>query len=1042
VNRERWLILYCLAVGALGWAWLILNGLPDLPWTLVVLFLALALLVESAGFRVPPSDPHSLVGVVVLTTALAIGAPAGALVGALSGLIFGVLQPLIYGRPRTFYSLVGRPVLRGGVRAIAVLLGAALAARVGGAQDELKLLVVSLLCYAAVIQLHRVVRELLQGGRTGLSTWWTSSWRAAFSAEVAPLPAAALGAAIYKGLGVIYFTLAGAALLAASMAVRWGALNLQYQRRSVRELALLNEVSRAIIRSELDVEALCELIYREASKVVDTASFHLGLFAPTGDQYTLLIRVQDRVRLPPLTVDLPAGDGIVGWIRETGRALLVEDFSAEMEKLPARPRYQSERPPHSGIYVPLIAGDSVIGSISIQSYRPRAFGADDMRLLSLIADQAAVAISKARAFDEARQRAVQLQAIHGVSERITAILDLDELLPSVVKLIQEHFGYHPVHIFTLEEGGALVFRASTAEGEALSQLRRMELHEGSGIVGIAAKQGQPVLVNDVAQDPRYISDERQTMAELAVPLRFGDQSIGVLDVQSAEVDRFQSSDLFVMRTLADQIAVAIESARAFRAQREEAWTLNALLQVAENTARAAVLDELLPIVVRLPPLLLGCDRCYCLLWERQRAAFTALAAYGLSARQRAGFIGRSFAEGEVPLLAAARHAMAPIEVGGDGRSVAASAPILSDFGGTALLALPLAARGALLGILVADYDPPDHQWTQRELTLYLGIANQVAGALENALLAEEAAKGARLESELRVARDIQTALLPASVPDIPGWDTAADWRSARLVGGDFYDFWRLGRTNDQRPTTTDHRPPTTDKETRRQGDKEKEQSAIYNLQSAIRGSDGQQTTDDGQRTTDLGFVIADVSDKGVPAAMFMALSRSLVRAAALDGSTPALALARANRWITRDSESAMFVTLFYGVLEPESGLLRYSCAGHNPPLLFRAAGGAPIELTTPGIALGVLEQITLGEGEITLEAGDTLVCYTDGVTEAVDAADEPFGVARLVEVVAARRERPAAEVLVGITDALTRFTEGRTPFDDLTMVVIKRALEL
>ena len=88
--------------------------------------------------------------------------------------------------------------------------------------------------------------------------------------------------------------------------------------------------------------------------------------------------------------------------------------------------------------------------------------------------------------------------------------------------------------------------------------------------------------------------------------------------------------------------------------------------------------------------------------------------------------------------------------------------------------------------------------------------------------------------------------------------------------------------------------------------------------------------------------------------MFMALSRSLVRAAALDGSSPAVALARANRWITRDSESAMFVTLFYGILQTESGLLRFACAGHNPPLLFRAAGGPPIELATPGIALGVL----------------------------------------------------------------------------------------
>jgi serine phosphatase RsbU (regulator of sigma subunit)/putative methionine-R-sulfoxide reductase with GAF domain len=1075
VSRERWLTLYCLAIGAIGWIWLSLAGPITISTPLLLLFLILALLVESAGFRVPPSDPHSLVGIVLLTAALALGPPSGALVAALSGLIFGILRPLIYGLSRTFYSLVARPVLRSGVRAIAVLLGGALVSA-SGARTELAVVLLSAVCYALIIQLNRVVRELLQGGRSGLSTWWRSSWRPALSAEVAPLPLAALGAAIYERLGMIYFTISGVALLATSIALRWGVLNLQRQRRSVRELALLNEVSRAIIRSELDVTALCELIYRETSKVVDTSSFHLGLFAATGDQYTLVVRVQDRVRLPPLTVDLPSGDGIVGWMRETGRALLVEDFASELEQLPARPRYQSERPPRSGIYVPLIAGDDVLGSISIQSYRPRAFATDDMRMLSLIADQAAVAISKARVFDQARQRAVQLQAIHDVSERITAILDLDELLPSVVRLIQEHFGYHPVHIFTLEEDGVLVFRASTAESEGLERVRQIQQHARSGLVGAVAAQGQPILVNDIARDTRFVGDDSQTKAELAVPLRFGDQRIGVLDVQSTEAGRFQESDLFVVRTLADQIAVAIESARAFSAQREEAWTLNALLQVAENTARAASLDELLPIVVRLPTLLLGCDRCYCLLWDRERGVFTPLAAYGLPPEQRAALIGQPIAESEAPLLAAARHSMASVTTGGLGSPVSISAPALSTFGGGVLLALPLTARGAMLGVLVADYGSASHRFTTREMTLYTGIANQVAGALESALLAEEAAKVARLEGELRVARDIQTALLPAAPPQLADWDIAADWRSARLVGGDFYDFWRLP-TTDHRPLTTDHRQeePRTENQAltdNRQQTTDNRQRATQNdslphplipsepppvvdgqpsvvgselpsvvgRQLSVVGSEPPSVVADG-RSPDFGFVIADVSDKGVPAAMFMALSRSLVRAAALDGSSPAVALTRANRWITRDSESAMFVTLFYGVLQPENGLLHYTCAGHNPPLLFRADGSAPIELKTPGIALGVLEHATLGEDAVTIAPGDILVCYTDGVTEAINAAEEPFGIPRLIEVVAAQRDLSAAHLLDAINAALLAFTGGLPPFDDLTMVVLKRAAE-
>lgn len=1016
MSRERWLIFYCAVVGTLGWVWLLLSGPAGVDWQTFGLFLIVALLIESAGFRVPPADPHSLVGITLVTAALTLGPANGALVAAVSGLIFGVLLPIIYQRPSSLYTSVARPYLRSGVRAIAILSGNALASVLaGGAPDRTLLLVTLIVCYPLIIQFNRVTREYLQGGRTGVITWWRSSWRLALSAEVLPLPVAWLGVAIYERLELGYFLMACAALLATSMTVRWAGLSLQQQRRSVRELALLNQVSRSIIRAELSVEALCELIYNQASKLVDTSSFHLGLFEPGSDRYTLLVRVQDRVRLPRLQVDLPFGDGIIGWIRETGQGVLVEDFLEEMDRLPARPRYQSHRPPRSGIYIPLQAGDTVIGTISIQSYRPRAFDADDMRLLSLIADQAAVAISKARAFNQARERALQLQAIREVSEQITAILDLDTLLASVVRLIRERFGYHPVHIFTLE-GDELVFRASTADGAVRAQLRERALRLGDGIVGAAAAESRTMLVNDVLKDERYISDAAGTRSELAVPLRFGDQNLGVLDLQSVEVDRFTDSDRFVMETLASQIAIAIESARAFTSQREEAWTLNALLQVAANIASASTLSDLLATIVRLPPLLLGCDRCYCLVWDAENAIFKPLAAYGLSPEQRARFVGKPIHESQAPLLIDLRQKGAPIVVSDAQSNTALFPALLESYGGGTLLALPLMSRKALLGVLIADYNNPQQELPQRAMTIHMGIANQAQGALERALLEQEALEAERLEEEVRVARGIQTALLPAEPPNITGWDIAATWRSARLVGGDFYDFWRLP----QRKALTvgesiSSAPPPIGSPFSRPG----------------------ATPDHPDDQLVLGFVIADVSDKGVPAAMFMALSRSLIRAASLDGSAPNTALMRANRWITRDSESAMFVTVFYGVLDTATGELHFACAGHNPPLLLCTADGSVQPLTTPGIALGVLEEATIGEARVLLHAGDVLVCYTDGVTEAANARDEAFGVERLTEVILANRSHSADTILHAITDALLAFTEERALLDDVTLVVIK-----
>lgn len=1000
MNRERRLILYCLVVGAVGWTALILSSPGAAPWGILALFIILALLVEAAAFRVPPADPHSLTGIVILAAALALGPADGALIAGISGLIFGIALPLIYRRPRTFYLLVARPILRSGVRAAAVLAGGALARLLAdGPPGGALALMAFILCYPTMIQLNRAIREYIQGGKTGVLTWWQSSWTPVLAAEIAPLPLAALFAAIYTRLGSGYFVFAAVGLLAASLAVRQAAMNLRNQGASIRELGLLNEASREIIRAELDVEALSELIYRAASKVVDTSSFHLGLFDPESDRYTLVVRVQDRVRLPPLTVDLPSGDGLVGWMRQTGRSLLVEDFATEMDRLPARPRYQSERPPRSGIYVPLLDGGRVIGTISIQSYQPYAFDADDLRMLSLLADQAAVAISKARAFAAANERAVQLQAIQDVSERITAILDLDQLLPSVVRLIRERFGYHTVHIFLMGEDGRLHFSASTLEGEALERLRQMVVNPGEGIVGNVVLIDQPLLVNDVRADPRYIGDDSITRAELAVPLRYADHVIGVLDIQSTEAGRFQRSDLFVARTLADQVAVAVKSARAFQAQREEAWTLNALLQVAENLSRATSLDTLLPAVVRLPPLLLGCDRCYCLIWDRPAASFTPLAAYGLPAADRATFVGCPIAEHDAPLLAEVVRTVVPLALDSAGGHGHLCAPIIERFGSASLLATPLWTRGAALGVLVLDYGPSPHQFTARDVILANGFAAQIAGALESALLAQEAAQAARLEEELRVARDIQRTLLPSRAPDLPGWDTAADWRSARMVGGDFFDYWYLPVP---RPFDRNDDPSATD----------------------------------GFARQPLGFVIADVSDKGVPAALFMALARSLVRAAALDGSTPAAALTRANRWITRDTEAGMFVTVFYGIIEPHTGHMRYCCAGHNPPLLFRADGEVET-LHTPGIALGVLENIALEEREVCIAPGDVVVCYTDGVTEAINAAEEPFGVERLSATVAAMRTGRAQSILEAITEALGRHAEGPL-YDDVTLVIIKR----
>ena len=255
----------------------------------------------------------------------------------------------------------------------------------------------------------------------------------------------------------------------------------------------------------------------------------------------------------------------------------------------------------------------------------------------------------------------------------------------------------------------------------------------------------------------------------------------------------------------------------------------------------------------------------------------------------------------------------------------------------------------------------------------------------NARLHKEEVRLQRLEEELAVGREIQRSLLPAALPTADGWQFSDVYRPARHVGGDMYDYFKLPIGEER-----------------------------------------------------LGLVIGDVAGKGVPAALFMATSRTLIRSAGMAGLTPASTLAEANRLILQDSPSDLFLSAFYGVLDTSNGRFVYANAGHNPPLWFRHSTNEFQELTARGVVLCVVDKISLEEKSIDLASGDILVLYTDGVTEAVDARYEEFGLRRLQQVVAANREKSASDVLEAIVEAVTAYVGDAEQPDDLTLAVIKR----
>ena len=217
-------------------------------------------------------------------------------------------------------------------------------------------------------------------------------------------------------------------------------------------------------------------------------------------------------------------------------------------------------------------------------------------------------------------------------------------------------------------------------------------------------------------------------------------------------------------------------------------------------------------------------------------------------------------------------------------------------------------------------------------------------------------------------------------PLLSGWDLAARWRTARQVGGDFYDVMEF--------------------------------------------PDGR-----------IGLFIADVADKGMPAALFMSLTRTLVHAAVIDTESTAVALRRVNDLLIPDTQQGMFVTAVYAVLYPDTGKLVYANAGHNPPLWVKHNDGVE-RLTRTGMALGVIEGEKIEERSITLAKGDCLLLYTDGLNESFSPDGDIFGEGRIIAALQAGKSKSAERILQGIEADLDEFVGDEAQSDDLTMLLL------
>ncbi|HST20324.1 MAG TPA: SpoIIE family protein phosphatase [Blastocatellia bacterium] len=299
-----------------------------------------------------------------------------------------------------------------------------------------------------------------------------------------------------------------------------------------------------------------------------------------------------------------------------------------------------------------------------------------------------------------------------------------------------------------------------------------------------------------------------------------------------------------------------------------------------------------------------------------------------------------------------------------------------------VMAVPLASGEETFGMIYVD-NPFHSRFKEEDLKVLTTIASVASIKIEHERLLEERLEKRRMEEELKVASEIQMRLQPVAPPQIEGWDMTGVSFPCREIGGDYYDFIR--RKSDNR----------------------------------------------------LIVAVGDVSGKGTGAALLMSSLHAAVRAQSQTRLAISGVMREINEYIFENSPSNKFLTLFYGELDPETGTLVYSNGGHNTPMLMRATGEI-IMLDQGGLPIGMMKGVQYQEATVFFNPGDSLIIYSDGITESINDRDEEFGEERLIEVVKHNLSRSASGIRDRIDEALSRFVGTTAPVDDMTLMIIKR----
>jgi sigma-B regulation protein RsbU (phosphoserine phosphatase) len=571
-----------------------------------------------------------------------------------------------------------------------------------------------------------------------------------------------------------------------------------------------------------------------------------------------------------------------------------------------------------------------------------------------------------------------LTTLFALGRELSSVLDLDELLRKIPQLIARLTKFQAFACYLLDpKRNELTIAYAVGYPEEVA--RSLRLKVGEGLVGAAVEAGQPLLVNDVHADPRYVEAVPGSNAELVVPLRRKGRVIGALNLLCRTPGRFTEADEAILRQFGAHVAVAIENARLFERERQYTSTLETLGEIAREFGSILDLDELLARITSLTRRVIDYRTFGIMLVneETRELEMKTGVSYGSGVEPQRVKLG----SGLVGYAALHKEPVLVPDVSADPRYIKVVEDARSE------LVIPLLVKDRCIGVF--DLESPElDAFDKSHVEILTLLASQAAVAIENARLYETIrANEVRLENEVRFAQRVQIALLPGELPRrLKGVDVAARFEPARELGGDFYDFLA-------------------------------------------------------PESNSLVVAVGDVSGKGVPAALYSAFAGELVRSRTfrrrhtLERSSPSGVLASMNTILHERQLEAYYCTLCYALFEFKRRTVVFANSGLPYPI--RAHRDTVNQIALPGVPLGSFAGSSYDEAVLDLVPGDMYVFCTDGVFDAIDPLGREFGVDRLIQVIRDNRAAGARELVEAVSAAVHAFRSEAPAHDDMTVVVLK-----